>query len=190
MLRSAITCIGALVLIAFNGVPVQAQNADFSGTWTLDRDASELPQGRGGGPGAAGGGRRGGGGGFGGGGGGRGGFGGGGLATITITQSDGELVMEQQIGDQRQTITYRLDGGTSENPGPRGGMTTTMSSWDGAALITQGSQTMSTPRGEVTLETQERRTLSSDGQTITVAATRTTPRGEITTTLVYRKSAG
>ena len=67
---------------------------------------------------------------------------------------------------------------------------TTMSSWDGAALVTAGSQTVSTPRGELTLETQERRTLSSDGQTMTVASIRTTPRGDIAITLVYRKSDG
>ena len=65
-----------------------------------------------------------------------------------------------------------------------------MSSWDGAALVTHGSQTMSTPRGEFVLEMHERRTLSRDGQTMTVASTRTTPRGKIATTLVYRRSDG
>ena len=181
MLRSGITGIGALVLVGFIGAPVEAQPADFSGIWTLDRDASDVPQGRGGGPG---GGRGGGGNG------GRGRFGGRGPAAITIAQTDGELVMELQFDGQSQTITYRLDGMTSENSGPRGGMMTTMSSWDDAALVTDGSQTMSTPRGEFTFETQERRTLSSDAQTMTVVSTRTTPRGEMTTTLVYRKSDG
>ena len=186
MLRSTITGIGALVLIAFTDAPVEAQHADFSGIWTLDRNASELPQRRGGGPGGG----RGAGGGRGGNGGGRGGFGGGGPTAVTVTQTDGELVMEQQIGGRSQTITYRLGGSMSENAGPRCGMTTTISSWDDAAVVTEGSQTMSTPRGELALETQERRTLSSDGQTMTVASTRTTPRGEMTTTLIYRKSGG
>lgn len=178
MLRNAITATAILVLVAITGGPVEAQQTDFSGSWTLDRDASELPQGRRGGPG---GGR---------GGGGRGGFGGGGPGAVTITQTDGALVIEQQLGGQSLTITHRLDGGTSENTGPRGGTMTTTSSWDGAALVTTGTQTVSTPRGELMLETQERRTLSSDGQTMAVGSTRTTPRGDITVTLVYRKSDG
>ena len=116
--------------------------------------------------------------------------GGGGPARVTITQTDAEFVMEQEAGGRGLTVTYRLDGSESENPGPRGGTTTTMSSWESDSLVTEGSQMLSTPRGEFTLETKERRTLSGDGQTMTVASTRTTPRGDITITLVYRKSDG
>ena len=188
MLRSALVCISTLALITFAGGPVEAQDADFSGTWTLDRDASEFPQERGSGGGGRGGFGGGGGGRFGGGG--RAGFAGGGPATVTITQTGGELVMEQEARGQSLTVTYRLDGSESENSGPRGGMTTTMSSWEGGALVTEGSQTLSTPRGEFTLEMQERRTLSDNGQTMTVVSTRTTPRGDITAALVYRKSDG
>ena len=96
--------------------------------------------------------------------------------------------MEVQLGGQSQKLTYRLDGSTSQNAGPRGGETSTISSWDDAALVTEGSQTVSTPRGEVVIEIQERRALSNNGQTMTVSSTRTTPRGEVKTTLVYRKS--
>lgn len=177
MHRIAIIGIGVLVLIACTGAPAEAQHVDFSGTWTLDPDASEVPQGRGGGRGG-GSGRAG------------GGFGGGGPATVTITQTDDEVVMEQQVGGRSQTVTYRLDGGPSENSGPRGGMATTTSSWDDAALVTEGSQMVSTPRGELTLESHERRTLSDGGQTMTITTTRTTPRGDVTATLVYRKSTG
>jgi len=181
-MRSTLACIGVLAVILPTGGPLEAQDADFSGTWNLDRDASEFPQE----PASGGRGGRG----RGGGGGRNGGFGGGGPATITIAQAGGQFAMTREAGGQSQTVTYRLDGSASENSGPRGGMTTTMSSWDGAALVTQGSRTMSTLRGAFTLETQERRTLSDDGQTMTVASTRTTPRGEIATTLVYRKSTG
>ena len=163
--------IGALVLIAFTDAQVEAQHADFSGTWTLDRGASEFPQGRGGGRG-----------------GGR--FGGGGPATVTIAQTDDEVVMEQQVGGQSLTLTYRLDGRPSENPGPRDGVAITTSSWDDATLVTEGLQTMSTPRGELTLESHERRLLSDGSQTMIIVTTRTTPRGDVTATLVYRKSSG
>ena len=186
MVKHVLTSV-AISLITFTGGQAEAQNADFSGTWTLDRDASQFPQGPGGGGRGGfggGGGRRGGGGG----GGARGGVGGGGPASVTIVQTNGELVMDRVPGGESQTVTYRLDGSESENAGPRGGMATTMSSWEGATLVTTGSQTLSTPRGEFTLETEERRKLSDAGQAMTVASTRTTPRGEIAAILVYRRA--
>ena len=36
------------VLLGAPAATVSAQGTDFSGTWNLDRDSSELPQGRGG----------------------------------------------------------------------------------------------------------------------------------------------
>ena len=80
MLRNPITVVATLVLIAVTGGPVEAQQTDFSGSWTLDSDASEFPQERRGGPGGG----RGAGNGGRGGGGERGGFGRGGPAAITI----------------------------------------------------------------------------------------------------------
>jgi hypothetical protein len=181
MLRTAITNIATVVLVALIGTPVEAQDVDFSGTWILDRDSSDIPQRRGRGSR----GRRGGNGGDR-----QGGIGGGGPVTVTITQTDEAVVMEQQVAGRSQTVTYRLDGGPSENSGPRGGMATTTSFWDDAALVTEGSQTVSPPRGELTLESYERRTLSDGGQTMTITTTWTTPRGDVTATLVYRKPTG
>ena len=159
----------ALVL----GVPipsvVYAQGTDFSGTWTLDRDASDLPQrrsGRGGrrsGPGIA------------------------VAATTVINQSNNALIIEQQSERTNRSITYRLDGSQTTNTRPRGNMTTA-SRWNGAVLVTTGSQQFSTPRGDFTIEFTERRTLSNDGQTMTIESTRRTPRGNITITLIYNKS--
>ena len=53
-------------------------------------------------------------------------------------------------------------------------------------LVTQSSQTMSGPNGEMTLESREVRTLNADG-TMTVKTTMKTPRGENTRTMVYTK---
>ncbi len=60
--------------------------------------------------------------------------------------------------------------------------------WDGAALVTEGSQQLSTPRGDFSFDLIERRSLSDDGQTMTVESTRTMPFGDVTVTLVYTKS--
>ncbi len=170
----------ALLAMAALAAPAAAQGTDFSGTWRLDADASQLPD-------FGGGGRR-----FGGGGGrrqgGRGGGGGfgGGARTLVIVQTGAMLIVEQQSDRGSRAVTYRLDGEESTNSGPRGEQTT-RSRWDGAALATEGTQSVSTPRGDFSLEFTERRTLSADGQTLTVEATRSTPRGDIDTTLVYRR---
>ena len=146
-----------------------AQGTDFSGTWTLDRDASDLPQGRSGRGGR------------------RGGPGMAVAATIVITQSNSELIIKQQGERTNRSITYRLDGSQTTNARPRGNMTTA-SRWNGAVLVTTGSQQFSTPRRDFTAEFTERRTLSNHGQTMTIESTRRTPRGNITTTLIYDKS--
>ena len=170
----------ALLALAAPAAPAAAQGTDFSGTWSLDADASELPD-------FGGGGRRFGGGRGQGGGGGRGALGpGGGARTLVIVQTPAMLIVEQQSDRGSRAVTYRLDGGESTNSGPRGEQTT-RSRWDGAALVTEGTQAVSTPRGDFSLQFTERRTLSADGRTQTVEATRSTPRGDVNTTLVYRR---
>lgn len=188
---------GLVVALTFGAASTGvAQPPDFSGTWNLDRDASEFPQpgafpGRGGGRGGFGGGR----GGFGGGGGGGRGFagpGGGGLGgaaeSLVITQTGETLTIDQWSSRGARTLHYRLDGQPSTNPGPRGEVTTT-SRWDGALIVTEGSQEVSTPRGDFSIDLVERRSLSADGRTMTVASTRTLPFGDIAITLVYRREA-
>lgn len=166
----------ALLAMAASAAPATAQGADFSGTWRLDADASELPDFGGGGRRLFGGGRRQGGGG--------GGLGG--ARTLVIVQTPAMLIVEQQSDRGSRAVTYRLDGEASTNSGPRGEQTT-RSRWDGAALVTEGTQSVSTPRGDFSLEFTEWRTLSADGGTMTVESVRSTPRGDMEATLVYRR---
>ena len=86
--------IGAAVLAV--ATLAWAQKADFSGTWTLDAEASGAPAGGGGGGGR---------------GGGRGGLGPGG----TVKQTATELTVERTMGENKVTSTYRLDGTESKN---------------------------------------------------------------------------
>ena len=169
-------------LAAFVVAPAQAQGPDFSGTWQLDRDASEIPEfgggrrgGRGGGPGRGGARRRGGPGGF-----------GGAAATLVITQSSDLLTIEQQTPRGSRSVGYRLDGSESTSPGPRGDLVTT-SSWDGATLLTVGTMELSTPRGDFSMDLVEQRSLSADGRTLTVESMRMLPFGEVSSKLVYRR---
>ena len=167
----------ALLAMAALAAPAAAQGTDFSGTWRLDADASELPDFGGGGRGfgGRGAGRQGGGGGF-----------AGGARTLVIVQTPAMMIVEQQTARGSRAATYRLDGEESTNSGPRGEQTA-RSRWDGAALVTEGAQSVSTPRGDFSLEFTEWRTLSADGGTMTVESVRSTPRGDIETTLVYRR---
>ena len=164
----------ALLAAAALVTPAAAQGTDFSGTWHLDADASELPD-------FGGGGRL-----FGGRGGRQGGGPAGGARTLVIVQTPTLLIIEQQSDRGSRAATYRLDGEESTNSGPRGEQTA-RSRWDGAALVTEGTQSVSTRLRDFSLEFTERRTLSADGATMTVATVRSTPRGDIEATLVYRR---
>ncbi len=171
-MKRVLTLAALAVLLGAPAATVSAQGTDFSGTWNLDRDSSELPQGRGGG------GR---------GGGGRGGRGRLMAETLVISQTAASVTVEQQSDDQSRSIEYALDG--SETTVQQGNGTLTVSaSWDGTTLVTEGTQSIETGRGNFTLDLTERRTLSSDGRTLTIETTRGTPRGSQTFRLVYQKA--
>ena len=177
-MKRVLTLAALAVLLGAPAATVSAQGTDFSGTWNLDRDSSELPQGRGGGRGGGGGGR---------GGSGRGGRGRLMAETLVISQTAASVTVEQQSDDQSRSIEYALDG--SETTVQQGNGTLTVSaSWDGATLVTEGTQSIETGRGNFTLDLTERRTLSSDGRTLTIETTRGTPRGSQTFRLVYQKA--
>ena len=167
MKRAAmLTMPAAALFVAVSVVSVFAQTPDFSGTWKLDTDRSQIAAGRGGR---------------------RGGRGGGTPNAMVITQTATELTIEQSAGNQSRTLTYTLEG-ESSIPAGRGGSMTITSHWDGATLVSEGSQELSFGGGGITIEVREVRSLSEDGQTLTVEVTRTTPRGANTNTLVYTKA--
>ena len=167
MKRAAmLTMPAAALFVAASVVSVFAQTPDFSGTWKLDTDRSQIAAGRGGR---------------------RGGRGGGTPNAMVITQTATELTIEQSAGNQSRTLTYTLEG-ESSIPARRGSSMTITSHWDGATLVSEGSQELSFGGGGITIEVREVRSLSEDGQTLTVEVTRTTPRGANTNTLVYTKA--
>jgi hypothetical protein len=97
-------------------------------------------------------------------------------------------VIEQHVGQGGvHTLTYRLDGTESSNPAPRGGEIKSKSQWQGATLVTESTQTLTTGAGQVTLETKETRSIDTDGAMV-VARETTTPRGVRKQRLVFRKA--
>jgi hypothetical protein len=128
-----------------------AQKADFSGTWTLDAEASGAPAGGGGGGGGRGGGR--------------GGLGQGG----TVKQSATELTVERMMGENKVSSTYKLDGTESKNSMMgRGGApveSVSTAKWDGPALVI----TTKTDMGNGPQESTQKWTLA--GSVLTIETT-------------------
>lgn len=148
-----------------------AQRPDFSGTWTLDTEASGMPAGAGGGaPGGGGGGR------MGGGRGGGAGLGQGG----TVRQTADTLTVERMAGDNKLVLNYKLDGSESRNTVMgRGGQIEAVSvaRWDGQTLVITTKQDM----GGQTFESTQRWSLSGNALTVETSNARGT------TKMVYRK---
>ena len=137
MKRARVAVIAAAVLavatVAF------AQKPDFSGTWTLDPEASGAPP-AGTGGGGGGGGQRGGGG------------------PMTVKQTADTISIERQGQGGAMTTTYKLDG--SESDITMGQMTAKASAkWDGNKLVIttksergEQTQTWSLAGGVLTIE--------------------------------------
>jgi hypothetical protein len=117
------TAVLAVATLAF------AQKPDFSGTWTLDPEASGMAAGTGGAPAGGGGGR-----------------GGGGLLgqTGTIKQTADTLSIDRTMGENKVTSSYKLDGTESKNTMMgRGGTpmeSVSTAKWDGPKLIITSKQ--------------------------------------------------
>ena len=151
-----------------------AQKTDFSGTWTLDAEASGMAAGGG----APGGGAPGGGGG----GGGRGGGRGGGLGQGgTVKQTATDLTVERTMGENKVTSTYKLDGSESKNQmmGRGGAAVESVSTakWDGPALVI----TTKTDMGNGPQESTQKWTLAGNVLTIETTNARGTQK------MVYKK---
>jgi hypothetical protein len=146
-----------------------AQKTDFSGTWTLDPEASGTAAG-GAAPGA------------GGGGGGRGGGRGGGLGMGgTVKQTATDLTVERTMGENKVTSTYKLDGTESKNSMMgRGGTpveSVSTAKWDGPALVITTKMDM----GNGPQESTQKWTLAGNVLTIETTNARGTQK------MVYKK---
>jgi hypothetical protein len=121
-----------------------AQKPDFSGTWTLD-PASAPAGGGGGGGGAL------------------------GNGPATVKQTADALTIDRTMGDNKVTLTYKLDGTESRNMmmGRGGQQADSLSTakWDGPKLTIVTKQEMG---GQVTESTQ---VWSIEGSTLTVETT-------------------
>ena len=174
----------ACVLLAGVMSVSAAAPASFAGTWALDKAKSEgLP------PNAA------------------------ALEslTLTVTQDAQQLTVDSKatmgsqgeaaggpgqgrgrgMGLYPQNSSYKLDGTetTADNPGGRGGTTTSKATWKdgGKTLELKRVSKFSFQGNDVTVTTTEDWTLSADGKTLTIKRTSESPRGTQSSTLVFNK---
>ena len=162
MKRARVGIIGAAVF-AVAAVAFAQAKPDFSGTWTLDPEASGMAAGGGQGRG--------------------GGRGGGALGNgpATVKQTADTLTIERTMGENKVTTTYKLDGTESKNTMTTGRGTfesTSTAKFDGSTLTITTKQDM----GNGPMESTQKWSLA--GSVLTVESTNA--RG--TQKRVYKKT--
>ena len=190
------TTISVILFMGLSLVLMAGEKPNFSGTWTLDPEKSEMGRGgRGPGSGRFGAGRGAGRSGEGGrqerGGPGRRGMGSMGrramMGPLTIDHQEPQIVIKQTLNfrgeEQVRTSRFTTDGKESTNEGFGGMSTPSRTYWEGNQLVTESS--METPMGP--MELKEVRSLSDDGKTMTIVRTTSGGPRERTQKLVYVK---
>ncbi|MBN2863210.1 MAG: hypothetical protein JXN62_08625 [Bacteroidales bacterium] len=166
-LSAVIVSFFLLVPFTVNG---QAGKANFSGTWALNAEKSDMgQQGQGGR---------------------MGGFGGG---DFVARQEANLLTVERsrtnQSGETVKTETkYSLDGKESVNTAGRGGESKSVATWssDGKTLTIVTTRSMERDGQSMEMKTTEAWTLSGPAS-LSIVSTMNTPNGEMKTTRVYDK---
>lgn len=175
--------LSAVIMLALVAMPLslngQSGKADFSGSWVLNMEKSDMGGGQGGPPQGQGGqpqGAR------------MGGFGG----DFTAKQDANLLTVERTMtrqGGESTTVTskYTLDGKESVNSTGRG-ESKSVAAWsaDGKTLKITTSRTFDMGGESRTMNSTEEWTLTG-AKVLTVKTTMSTPMGERTSTMVYDK---
>ena len=159
----------------------QKETTNFAGTWNLDVEKSEL----------------------------------GGRSriksmTMTVTHSENELSYERKVereepsdggmgggrgmgrgrrGGGNPAATFDLTGKETSAPsGGAGGDSKLKAEIDGSTLKLVQDRNFNSPRGEISIITTEKWSLSEDGNTLTVTSETETPRGTRSSTMVFSKA--
>jgi hypothetical protein len=174
--------------VAYFGLPFLAAAApNFSGSWLKDNSKSDpVPNplmlredAQGGGGGGRGQGRGGGGGGRG-----PGGRGGGPMPMVVTQDANSLQVTEPQGALRKYTVDGKPHIATMDTGVQKAHVT---ASWQGDTLVISSEEPYGGMPGNVTLHAQEVWSLSPDGNTLTIATTRTIPAVEKSYKEVYNK---
>ena len=87
---------------------------------------------------------------------------------VTIVQSDDRLAVNVESADTAGRYEYDVKGRTLQVAGPGGEKIRMTSRWEGRTLVTKGRRLFTSPGGAALHSFEERRSLSADGQRMTV----------------------
>ena len=96
-----------------------------------------------------------------------------------MKQEDGEIHVFPigENGEDLRALTFQPGAGPQEVSTP-GGLATVEARWEDDELVVDEIRERETPRGTMTIEQQQRWTLSEDGKTLTQEIRMSTPMGE------------
>ena len=159
----------AFLLVA---IAASAQNANFAGTWSLDKSKSQGLNPR---------------------------LQGADSVTWTITQDAKTFSLEQKVTGGQSAgggrgmggpQSYNLDGTETTadiGGGQMTGKAASKATWSGGTLELSRKSTFQGPNGEITALTTQKLSLSSDGKVLTAVVHNESPRGTTDSTLVFNK---
>lgn len=107
--------------------------------------------------------------------------------TLVLKQTSDALTIQRTTGEQKETAVYKMDGSVSTNKLPSGNESKSTVKWVGSTLVTKTTTKMDDSLGGGIAEMTDVRSLSADGQVMTLVVTRQTPRGDVKQTLLYNK---
>ena len=153
-----ITVATLALVLALPSMGVTQAKTDFSGTWNVDTAGSD-PSPRGGG-------------------------GGGATTKLVITQTAVDMTVIVTTGRGEAKTTYKLDG-TEMKEKVAMGESRAKVSWDGAKLVVNRVQNVTTPQG--TFEITSKETYSVSGGILTLVTARDSPMGNTSRKTVFTK---
>ena len=153
-----ITVATLTLALALPAMAVAQNKTDFSGTWNVDTTKSDpAPQGRAGG--AA-------------------------TTKLVITQTAVDMTVIVTTGRGEARTTYKLDG-TEMKETVAMGESRAKVSWDGARLVVNRVQNVTTPQGAFEITSKE--TYSVSGGILTLVTARNSPMGNTSRKTVFTK---
>ncbi|MDZ7371021.1 MAG: hypothetical protein ONB12_07625 [candidate division KSB1 bacterium] len=161
----------AFVLVSILSLALFAASVNFSGSWELDRNKSDLPD-MGQGPGGR-------------------GFGGFVAPKMKVTQEANALTIERTMvgfdGNERTiTTNTTLDGKVTKTSNERG-ESEVKAEWKDKALVIDTLRKFQGQMGSFESKRVETWTLSADGKELTIEFTQSSPRGDMKGKAVYVK---
>jgi hypothetical protein len=112
--------------------------------------------------------------------------------TLEVAQTDAQLKVTRSLGEggQQRSIssTFDLSGKETDETGPRGAAVVSTAAWDADKLVLTTTRTRKMREREMKIEQKQVWSLSSDGKTLSIETTMKGPRREQTRKMVFTKS--